>query len=52
MVAMRWVIATLWLVALVFIYQRVGHLEALIALLVTMVIIAIYGGHGRPGPSR
>lgn len=49
MAATRWIIATLWLAILVVIYQRIGHLEALGALLATLVLIALYGGHGRTG---
>lgn len=47
--AARWIIATLWLFVLVLVYQRIGHLAAFGALLASLIFIAIYGGHGRPG---
>ncbi len=52
MAATRWIITTLWLAILVLVYQRVGHLEALGALLLTLILIAIYGGHGLSGSER
>ena len=43
----RWILATLWLAVLVAVYQRFGHIEALAVLLISMVLVAIFGGHGR-----
>ena len=48
----RWILATLWLGVLVAAYQRLGHVEALIVLLVSMVLVAVFGGHGRSKPKE
>ena len=40
----RWILATLWLGILVFAFQRFGHIEALVVLLVSMVLVAVHRG--------
>jgi hypothetical protein len=43
----RWLGATLGLVLVVWIDGRFGHLAALVLLMILLVAVAIWGGHGR-----
>lgn len=46
----RWLGATLALVALAVVDQRFGHVAASAALMLLLVAVAIWGGHGRAKP--
>jgi len=46
----RWLGATLGLAAVVWVDGRFGHLAAVALLMLLMVAVAVWGGHGRAHP--
>jgi hypothetical protein len=48
----RWLIATLGFLAIGWLSYRYGHTAALVTLLVVLVGVAVFGGHGRRSSRR
>lgn len=46
----RWLGATLGLVAVVWLDHRFGHVVASGVMLVVLIAVSVWGGHGRPRP--
>jgi len=48
----RWGLATLALLAVAWVDARFGHGAGLAVLVGLLVLVAVFGGHGRPGAPR